>query len=118
MTPAEHPEGERNHVPRPRGRPYRHVANVRSASMLGLGMIVGAVLGAGVALLVAPQSGAEARRFIARRAGGLRRRGGVWTRLGLELRRAAAAKRKALEMEARRNESEARRAAREEARPL
>lgn len=77
-------------------------------------MVIGAVLGTGIALLVAPQSGAETRRVIARRAGKLRlgRRAGVWAKLGRELRRAAAAKRKSMEMEARRHEIEARRTAR------
>jgi hypothetical protein len=78
--------------------------------MLGLGMIVGAVLGAGIALLVAPQSGSETRHSLSRRARRLRGGSGPWTRLGRELRRAAAAKRKSLEAEAKRNEIQARRA--------
>ncbi|MGK2961610.1 MAG: YtxH domain-containing protein [Gemmatimonadaceae bacterium] len=73
-------------------------------SLLGVGMIVGTVIGAGVALLLAPDSGYQTRRSIKRRVGGIRPGRGVWARLGKELRRAAAAKRKSLEMEARRNE--------------
>jgi hypothetical protein len=118
MMSPDHPEGAREPARRPRGRPYRNVPEPRSVSMLGLGIVVGVVIGAGVALLVTPESGAEVRRKISRRAGSLRRRGGVWTRLGRELRRAARAKRKSLEMEAKRNEIATRRAARAEARPV
>lgn len=71
-------------------------------------MIVGAVLGASIALLVAPQAGAETRHMLSRRARRLRGGGGAWQKLGRELRRAAQAKRKSLEAEARRNQAEAR----------
>jgi gas vesicle protein len=80
--------------------------------MLGVGMIIGAVLGAGFALLLAPQSGWETRRSIARRAGSMGSGGGAWTKLGRELRKAARAKRKSLELEAKRHEVEAKMAAR------
>lgn len=82
--------------------------------MLGIGMVIGAVIGAGVAFLVAPESGAETRRRLGRRAGKLRGDRGVWTKLGRELKRAAAAKRKAMEFEAKRNEIAAREAAKGE----
>jgi len=72
--------------------------------MLGIGMVVGAIIGAGIAILVAPESGAETRRRLRRRAGKLRGNRGVWNRLGRELRRAAAAKRKTIDVEARRKE--------------
>jgi gas vesicle protein len=78
--------------------------------MLGIGMVIGAVVGAGIALLVAPESGRETRHRIARRADRLRGNRGVWTRLGRELRRAAAAKRKAMEIDAKRKEIHAREA--------
>ncbi len=91
-------------VQRPVGRPYRNVRDVRSVSMLGVGIVIGSVIGAGIALLVAPQSGTDTRRSLSRRVGGLRTGPGVWGKLGKELRRAAAAKRKALEMETRRKE--------------
>jgi len=74
-------------------------------------MIIGAVLGAGIALLVAPQAGWETRRSITRRARSIRDSDGSWTKLGRELKRAARAKRKSLEAEAKRNEIEAKRAA-------
>ena len=80
--------------------------------MLGVGMVIGTVIGASIALLVAPESGTETRRRISTRAGRLASGAGVWTKLGRELRRAAAAKRKSLEAEAKRNEIEATRAAR------
>lgn len=83
--------------------------------MLGIGMVIGAVIGAGVALLVAPGSGADTRRLLSRNASRLRTGAGVWNKLGKELRRAAQAKRKSLELEAKRNEIETRRAAKGEA---
>jgi len=83
--------------------------------MLGMGMVIGTVIGAGIALLMAPSSGAEMRRGLSRRAGRLRSGGGgAWSKLGRELQRAASAKRKSLELEAKRNEIEARRAVRGE----
>lgn len=72
--------------------------------MLGVGMVIGTVIGAGIALLVAPQSGAGTRRRLADRAERLRGGRGVWTRLGRELKRAAIAKRKTVELEAKRKE--------------
>ena len=78
--------------------------------MLGVGMVIGAVLGAGIALLVAPETGSETRHRLSRRARSLRSGASPWKKLGRELRRAAAAKRKSLEMQAKRDEVEARRA--------
>lgn len=82
---------------KPRGKSYKTVPNVRSVSLLGVGMVIGAVVGAGVTLLVAPRSGRQTRELLGYRAGRLRRDSGVWLKLGKELRRAAAAKRKQLE---------------------
>jgi gas vesicle protein len=84
---------------KPRGRPYRNIPDTRSVSLLGIGMVVGAVLGAGVTLLVAPRTGRETRELLGRRARGMRTGSGVWMKLGKELRRAATAKRKQLERE-------------------
>ena len=114
MMAADTPEGGPKPARRPRGRPYRNVTSGRSVSLLGVGMVIGTVLGAGIALLVAPQTGSDTRRSLSRRASSLRRGGGPWSRLGRELRRAAAAKRKTLELEAKRKEIETRRAARGE----
>jgi gas vesicle protein len=81
-------------------------------------MIVGAVIGAGLTLLVAPQSGADTRRSLSRTAGRFRMGSSAWNKLGKELRRAAAAKRKSLELEAKRDEVETRRVVRGEAAPV
>jgi len=115
MTSPADREGVREPARRPRGRPYKKVPDAGSTGMLGVGMIIGAVLGAGIALLVAPQAGWETRRSIVRRAGSMGRGAGAWTKLGRELRKAARAKRKSLELEAKRNELETKRAARGEA---
>ncbi len=39
-----------------------------AARTFAAGLIIGALIGAGVALLIAPQSGEETRRFLRRRA--------------------------------------------------
>jgi gas vesicle protein len=110
MTSSGSPEGVREHVQSARGTPYMNVHNGRSVSLLGIGMVVGAVIGAGVALMVAPRSGTETRRQIGRGIGRLRGKRGVWGQLGRELRRAASAKRKTMEIEAKRREIALRRA--------
>lgn len=115
MSAAEKPEGRREPARRPRGKPYKNVPDARSAGMLGVGMIIGAVLGAGIALLVAPQAGWETRRSLTSRARRMRGDANAWTRLGRELKRAARAKRKSLELEAKRREIETKRAAQGEA---
>lgn len=104
MTVDHSPETNLEQAQRPVGRPYRNVRDVRSVSMLGVGIVIGTVIGAGIALLVAPQTGSDTRRSLGARVGGLRTGPGVWGKLGKELRRAAAAKRKTLEMETRRKE--------------
>ncbi len=104
MTAADTPEAGRKPSRKPRGRPYKQVTDTRSVSMLGIGMVVGAMIGAGIAFLVAPESGVETRRRLSRRAGSIRGSRGVWSRLGRELKRAAVAKRKATEIEAKRKE--------------
>jgi gas vesicle protein len=111
MSAADKPEARRGPARRARGKPYKTVADARSAGMLGVGMIIGAVLGAGVALLVAPQAGWETRRSLTSRARRIRGETHAWTRLGRELKRAARAKRQAMELAAKRHEIEARRAA-------
>jgi gas vesicle protein len=89
---------------RPKGRPYKDVPDTRSVSMLGIGMVIGAVVGAGVALLLAPGSGLETRSLISRKAQRLRGNRGVWSKLGRELRKAAETKRKSMEIDAKRKE--------------
>jgi Gas vesicle protein len=99
MRNSSDSQGSEAHRParKPRGKSYKTVPNVRSVSLLGVGMVIGAVVGAGVTLLVAPRSGRQTRELLGYRAGRLRRDSGVWLKLGKELRRAAAAKRKQLE---------------------
>lgn len=121
MTASETAKPGRDRTRKPRGRPYRNVPGPdagRSVSMLGVGMVIGAVIGAGLTLLVAPQSGADTRRSLNRTADRLRMGAGAWNKLGRELRRAAQAKRKSLELEAKRNEIETKRAARGAAAPV
>ena len=112
MSAADNSEVRSEPARRPRGKPYKRVADPRSVSTLGVGMVIGAVLGAGIALLMAPQAGWETRRTLTSRARRIRGGASSWTKLGRELRRAAHAKRKTLELEAKRNEIETKRAAR------
>lgn len=90
------------------GRPYKHVTDAHSMSLLGAGMIVGAVIGAGLALLVAPDSGYGTRRRISSRVDRIRGSTGAWKRLGRELQRAARLNRKQVEINAKREELAAR----------
>jgi len=75
-------------------RPFRSATSTdRQDDQFGLGVFaaglgLGLVLGAGAALLFAPQSGADTRQSIARRGRRLRRRSrDAWDDLGAELRR-------------------------------
>ncbi|MFL5582936.1 MAG: YtxH domain-containing protein [Gemmatimonadaceae bacterium] len=69
----------------------------RRVSTLGLGLAIGALIGAGAALLLAPQSGEETRELITRGARRLRSRAeDGWSDLGAELRTAARRRRKQL----------------------
>lgn len=110
MTAADIPNGSPTPARRSRGRPYSNVNTGRMVSLLAAGMVIGAVIGSSIAFLVAPRSGYETRRSISRRARRLREGSGPWKKLGRELQRAARAKRKFLEAEARRNELQAKRA--------
>lgn len=104
MSAQEKTEGRTGPARKARGRPYKNVPDARNAGILGVGMVIGAVIGAGVALLFAPQAGWETRRVISRRARSMGSGAGAWTRLGRELRKAARAKRKSLELQAKRDE--------------
>ncbi|HEY6828664.1 MAG TPA: YtxH domain-containing protein [Gemmatimonadaceae bacterium] len=67
-----------------------------SPAIFAAGIAVGIAVGAGVALLFAPQSGADTRRLIARRGRRLGRRGrDAWGDLAYELKSAAKRRRKA-----------------------
>lgn len=80
----------------PRGRPYSRKADWKTVALVSAGIAAGVALGAGIALLVAPQSGEHTRLVLAR---GLRRnrpwrRRSPWDRLGEELRQAVAQRRR------------------------
>lgn len=62
--------------------------------MLGLGMVIGAAIGAGIALLMAPASGEDTRDRIRHGVRTIRGADGAWEKLGRELRRANAVRRK------------------------
>ena len=115
MSVADNKEGRTGPARKPRGRPYKNVPDARGAGMLGVGMIIGAVIGAGAALLFAPQAGWETRQSIARRGRAMGRGAGAWTKLGRELRKAARAKRKTLELQAKKEEVLVHRAAKGDA---
>lgn len=73
-----------------RARVQTSAAREGRATVFTAGLLVGLAIGAGVALLVAPQTGAEARRALVRRGRRLRRRGvDAWEDLRDELRRVA-----------------------------
>jgi len=55
-------------VERPRGAAYRRSIDWEHVGLLGAGLLVGALVGAGAALLLAPQSGIETRTAIRRKA--------------------------------------------------
>lgn len=82
-------------VPQPGsdGLPYGIVPDWNNIGLFAAGIAVGAVLGAAIALLMAPATGEETRHSIARRARRLRGDDDVWDELAEELERAAAERR-------------------------
>jgi hypothetical protein len=90
-TPGEqdhHEDYDADAPHEPEGGSYEEEREWRGAGVLSLGIIAGALVGAGVALLLAPQSGAETREQIADRARRLRTRADEgWDDLRDELRR-------------------------------
>ena len=79
-------------VPQPRsdGLPYETVPDWTNIGLFAAGIAVGAVLGAAVALLMAPATGEETRHGISRRVRRMRGDDEVWDELAEELERAAA----------------------------
>jgi hypothetical protein len=74
---------------RPKGAPYREHADWGQVAAFAAGIAVGALLGAGAALLAAPQSGMETRLALKRGARKARVRAeDRWDDLGRELRAA------------------------------
>lgn len=73
-------------VDRPRGSPYRRSVDWEHVGLVGAGLLVGALIGAGTALLLAPQSGEETRTLLRRKARYARHRAGdAWDDLAGEL---------------------------------
>ena len=71
---------------RPRGSSFRRSVDWEHVGLLGAGLLIGAALGAGAALLFAPQSGEETRTIIRRQARNARHRAGdAWADLADEL---------------------------------
>ena len=71
---------------RPRGSSFRRSVDWEHVGLLGAGLLIGAAVGAGAALLFAPQSGEEARTIIRRQARNARHRAGdAWADLADEL---------------------------------
>lgn len=79
-------------VPQPGsdGLPYETVPDWNNIGLFAAGIAVGAVLGAAIALLMAPATGEETRHSISRRVRRLRGDDDVWDELAEELARAAA----------------------------
>ena len=65
---------DRDGAPRSTGRSYTETIDRDKASAFGVGLAIGALAGAGIALLLAPQSGQETRAAIAHGARGVRGR--------------------------------------------
>ena len=76
--------------PRPDGLPGETVPDWNNIGLFTAGIAVGAILGATVALLMAPASGDETRQSIGRRVRKLRGDDDVWDELAEELERATA----------------------------
>jgi hypothetical protein len=73
-------------VERPRGSSYRRSIDWQHVGLVGAGLLVGALVGAGAALLLAPQSGEETRTAIRRQARFARHRASdAWGDLADEL---------------------------------
>jgi hypothetical protein len=79
-------------IPQPRddGLPYETVPDWNNIGLFTAGIAVGAILGATVALLMAPASGGETRHSIGRRIRKFRGNDDIWDELAEELEAAAA----------------------------
>lgn len=79
-------EEESPPVERPRGSSFRRVVDWQRVGLVGAGLLIGAVVGAGAALLLAPGSGQETRTAIRRKARFAQHRAGdAWGDLAAEL---------------------------------
>jgi gas vesicle protein len=96
IEPLRVESGSRSGVGRRGGYAPRGASSNRSSAYFAAGIAVGIAVGAGVAILFAPQSGADTRRQIARRGRRIGRRGrDAWGDLAYELKSAAKRRRKA-----------------------
>ena len=89
-------------IPQPSldGLPHETVPDWNNIGLFTAGIAVGAILGATVALLLAPASGDETRHSIARRVRNLGGEDDVWDEFAEELERAAAEIEEEVEAEA------------------
>jgi hypothetical protein len=76
--------------PKPDGIPHQTVPDWDNIGLFTAGIAVGAILGATVALFLAPGSGEETRHRIGRRVRSLRGNDDIWDELAAELELAAA----------------------------
>jgi hypothetical protein len=108
MTPIRTETGSQSGVARRMPTAPRTISSKNLTAVFAAGIAVGIAVGAGAALLFAPQSGADTRRLLARRGRRLGRRGrDAWDDLALELKSAARRRRKAWrERRARRHEED------------
>jgi gas vesicle protein len=94
-TPStDDPENDLETKAYPEGSPYRNVPNRQSISLLGVGMVAGVAIGAGIALLLAPKSGDEIRKLLGKRMRRLRGEEDVWGKLRREFKRAGNVRRR------------------------
>ena len=115
IEPIRVESGSRSGVGRRNQYAPRGMSSKKSTAYLAAGIAIGIAVGAGVAILFAPQSGADTRRLIARRGRRLGQRGrDAWDDLADELKSAAKRRRKAWrERRERRREERDERAERE-----
>jgi hypothetical protein len=96
VEPIRAETGSRSGVGRRVAPPPRFVSSRKSPAIFAAGLAIGIAVGAGAALLFAPQSGADTRRSIARRGLRIGQRGrNAWDDLAHELKSVARRRRKA-----------------------
>jgi gas vesicle protein len=96
IEPIRVESGSRSGVGRRGAYAPRGMSSKKSTAYLVAGIAIGVAVGAGVAILFAPHSGADTRRLIARRGRRLGQRGrDAWDDLADELKSAAKRRRKA-----------------------
>ena len=79
-------QAETQLVERPRGSSFRRTVDWERVGLVGAGLVIGALIGAGAALLLAPTSGEEMRSTIRRQARLARfRAGDAWDDLADQL---------------------------------